>query len=346
MTLVKCILLSLSVLIAFAAQVDRVELISCQQDQYDQTTKICIAGTDYRSQEPELEKLISYMDVYDIYDSCDGEHFCNISVTNQINGDKDIKGMCTVKKANGEPCVEQNECASTHCIPLNKTDKACSDNLVKENGLCSTNRDCESAYACSLTSRKCLKRVEEGQDCSDVSCVKSYMCDYLSSKCLKLFSIENYLSSSSSLFCKTGHLYPNSTCRPFEAMPTLDVNSKQSYQTCTTDNDCVYRYSNGEIADTEEDRCFYASWGEKEVQYCRFGGGETKLVESMKDLIKVFDVGSEFEQIAQSILSNPIQRLDLINPGNCTLYGEIKDKFGNGSMWVLSCMLVFLLLIV
>jgi hypothetical protein len=334
-----------------AAAVDRVELISCQQDKYNSTTKICMQGVDHRSKEPELMELTSYMDIFDQYDTCDKEstkdYYCNRTMVNLPNGDRTVNGVCVMKRDNGAVCVEHFQCKTTFCIPTapKAATRACAAALSKEGGACSTSRDCDRDFACSISLGTCQKRTAEGATCSDVACQFDYMCDFATSKCMKLFSVVDLQPASFSFFCKTGHLFPNGTCEPYDALPLLQLNKSQFIK-CGTDDDCVYYDNAGKLADVGEERCFYASLTEKEEKYCRFGGGEDKLVQSMKEFIDTFTSEDEFEIIAHTILVNPIARLDLINPGNCTLFDEIKQKYGAGESVLATAVIALLALLI
>ena len=332
--------------IASGALIDKVELMECKQDIYNKDTKVCMTGNDYISKEPELENIISYIDLTDLYESCNQNEFCNSSYTIQPTGDFLIYGLCTTKKSNGESCANHIECKSTFCVPDSTNSLKCSETLNKEGGHCRMSRDCDRDFACKVSTGMCVKRTAEGEDCHEIQCQYDYYCDFSNSKCKKLFSVEDYSIASAALFCKTGNIFPNGSCRPYSSLPLLKFSEKNSqFLPCATDGDCVYVDRDGKIADVGIERCFYASWTEKEEKYCRYGGGEDKLVSSMQDLIDKFGSEDELDLYSYTVLSDPVHRIDLINPSNCTIYDHIKNKYGSADMICASILALLSLII-
>jgi len=326
------------------ASIDRIELISCQQAKYDKTTKVCLTGFDYRNKEPEELRLTSFFDITDIYESCDSDNYCKTTGVYD-NGTITINGVCTPKLASAQACTTDIECKSHVCVPDTATTRKCQDSRNKADGICHNSRDCDNDLGCSLTTKKCIKRAAAGANCKDVQCVHDYYCD-VDFTCKKLFAVDDMQPSDNFIFCKSGHKFPNDTCAPYDSLPLLQVEKGKEFLKCLSDGDCVYKYKNGTLADVGESRCYYASMTETSEKYCRYGEGEDKMVKSMKALISNFDSESESDLIAYSLLVNPVSRLDLINPGNCTLYDHIKQKYGSAGSILVGTLIGLLTLII
>lgn len=310
--------------------------------------RACIEGLDQTSKTPELQNITSYIDLTDQYESCDATNYCHTSIDIKPNGDREIKGSCVAKKAAGEVCVARHECKSTYCLLVNATSsvRQCADALSKEDGLCTTSRDCERALGCNMATKKCIKRAAAGEDCAAIECVFDYFCNTTSLKCAKMFSVADGQIGGFFLFCQSGHIYSNGTCKPYGDLPTLDLPEKTEFLKCSQDDDCTYHFANKTLADVGENRCFYESYTEKEQRYCRFGGGEVKLVNSMKSLIEKYTSETEMDQIAYATLADPIRRIDLNEPGNCTIFDVIKQKYGSGESLFVGALLLALLLLI
>ena len=256
-------------------------------------------------------------------------------------------GVCKTRLEDSTACTADTQCKNKYCIHDTKALSTCKPSRLASNSICFYDMDCQNDLGCSKSLKKCISRATLNNNCSDVKCAAGMLCnrDY---KCQQLFSVEQGMEANDALFCKTGRISENKKCLNESELPILQMPIESQYLPCTTDGDCVYKFANGTLAEVGIKRCYYSSWTENPLKYCRYGGGEDKLIKSMKSYISKYSTSDyDMDSYAYKRLSDPIERVDFINPGPCSLDYYIKNEYGSATdftAWVCTILLMLMLL--